>query len=110
MEEEEEEGEGEGKRSQWQMRGMEKKVKKTERGRGGGRKEGGRRERGKERGSGGREALTRETFVGLSSLGPDSWLQICGSGSHTVCGMVFRLLPALQTPQTVSHMCVVCSE
>ena len=57
-----------------------------------------------ERGSGGREALTRETFVGLSSLGPDSWLQICGSGSHTVCGMVSRLLPALQTPQTVSHM------
>lgn len=85
------------------MRGVEKEeVKKANE-----EKEEGREEReeeeeeGKKRG-GGREALTREMSVSLCSLGRGSWLQICGSGSHTVCGTVSRLPPAPQTPQTVS--------
>ena len=70
---------------------------------GGERKAGRRRERGR-----GREALTHEMSVSLCFSGRGSWLQICGSGSHTVCGMVSRLLPAPQTPQTVSSVSVEC--
>ena len=84
------------------MRGGGKEREVRDEG-GGERKAGRRRERGR-----GREALTHETSVSLCFSGRGSWLQICGSGSHTVCGMVSRLLPAPQTPQTVSSVSVEC--